>query len=43
VPEEEEEPVDLDELVDAPDAVPNDSVARLVADLGAEVLEERQR
>jgi DNA polymerase-3 subunit gamma/tau len=35
--------VDLDDLVDAPDAPPSDSVARLVADLGAEVVEERPR
>ena len=38
---DDEEAVDLDELVDAHDAPPTDSVARLVADLGAEVVEER--
>jgi hypothetical protein len=38
-----EEPVDLDELVDAHDAPPPDSVARLVTDLGAEVIDERRR
>jgi len=41
-----ESPVDLDELVDAvdaDDAPPTDSVARLVADLGAQVLDERPR
>jgi DNA polymerase-3 subunit gamma/tau len=42
-PPPEDEAVDLDELVDAPDAPPSDSVARLVADLGAEVIEERPR
>jgi len=36
-------PVDLDELVDATDAPPPDSVSRLVANLGAEVVEERPR
>ncbi len=36
-------PVDLHDLVDAHDAPPNDSVARLVADLGASVVEERPR
>jgi DNA polymerase-3 subunit gamma/tau len=35
--------VDLTELVDAHDAPPPDSVARLVADLGAEIVEERPR
>jgi DNA polymerase-3 subunit gamma/tau len=38
-----EEPVDLEELVDAPDAPPSDSVSRLMNDLGAEVVEERPR
>jgi hypothetical protein len=38
-----EEPVDLSELVDAHDAPPSDSVARLMNDLGAEVVEERPR
>ncbi len=38
-----EESVDLEELVDAPDAPPNDSVSRLMNDLGAEVVEERPR
>jgi DNA polymerase-3 subunit gamma/tau len=35
--------IDLNELVDAPDALPPDSVSRLVADLGAQVVEERPR
>jgi DNA polymerase III subunit gamma/tau len=38
---DDEEAVDPDELIDADDAPPTDSVARLVADLGAEVVEER--
>jgi DNA polymerase-3 subunit gamma/tau len=38
-----DEHVDPNELVDAPDAPPSDSVARLVSDLGAEVVEERPR
>ncbi len=38
---DDDEAVDLDELVDAHDAPPTDSVARLVADLGAEIVEER--
>jgi DNA polymerase-3 subunit gamma/tau len=42
-PETEEEHVDLAELVDAPDAPPNDAAARLIADFGAEVVEERPR
>ncbi|HKC90153.1 MAG TPA: DNA polymerase III subunit gamma/tau [Candidatus Limnocylindria bacterium] len=42
-PQPDEEAVDLEELVDAPHAPPSDSVARLVADLGAEVVEERPR
>ena len=41
--EPEHEAVDLNELVDATDERPPDSVARLVADLGAEVVEERPR
>ena len=39
----EDEAVDLHELVDATDVPPSDSVARLMADLGAEVVEERPR
>jgi DNA polymerase-3 subunit gamma/tau len=39
----EEERVDPRDLVDADDAPPPDSVARLVSDLGAEVVEERKR
>ena len=39
----EDDAVDLHDLVDATDAPPSDSVARLVADLGAEVVEERPR
>jgi hypothetical protein len=42
-PPPEEEAVDLDELVDAKDSPPPDSVSRLMADLGAEVVEERPR
>jgi hypothetical protein len=42
-PPDEEEEVDLATLVDAPDAAPPDTVARLVADLGAEIVEERPR
>ena len=38
-----EEHVDLEDLVDAPDAPPSDSVARLAAELGAEIVEERPR
>jgi DNA polymerase-3 subunit gamma/tau len=38
-----DEPVDLSELVDAPDDLPPDSVSRLVADFGAQVVEERPR
>jgi DNA polymerase III subunit gamma/tau len=41
--EPEHEAVDLAELVDATDDQPPNSVARLVADLGAEVVEERPR
>ena len=41
---EEEPKIDLDELVDAPDeSPPPDTVARLVSDLGAQVVEERPR
>ena len=40
---EHDDDVDLSELVDAHDAPPPDSVARLVADLGAEIVEERPR
>jgi hypothetical protein len=41
---EPDEPVDLDELVDArDDDAPVDSVARLMTDFGAEVIEERPR
>ena len=44
VTEDEPEPeIDLNELVDAPDAPPPDTVARLVSDLGAQVVEERPR
>jgi DNA polymerase-3 subunit gamma/tau len=39
----EEEQVDPRDLVDADDAPAPDSVARLVSDLGAEVVEERKR
>jgi DNA polymerase-3 subunit gamma/tau len=42
-PDDEHEAVDLTELSDAPDAPANDSVTRLVADLGAEVIDERRR
>jgi DNA polymerase III subunit gamma/tau len=42
-PDDEPEPVDLTELSDAPDAVPSDSVTRLVDGLGAEVIDERRR
>ncbi|MDP9332661.1 MAG: DNA polymerase III subunit gamma/tau [Actinomycetota bacterium] len=42
-PAEEDEAVDLTELADAPDAPQLDSVTRLVADLGAEVIDERRR
>jgi DNA polymerase-3 subunit gamma/tau len=41
---EEEQKIDLDDLVDAPDvSPPPDTVARLVSDLGAQVVEERPR
>src|SRR4051812_9634001 len=38
-----DEPIDLDELTDASDAPAPDPAARLMADLGAEVVEERAR
>ncbi|GIU86137.1 MAG: hypothetical protein KatS3mg009_0652 [Acidimicrobiia bacterium] len=45
--EDEEDPddeqIDLTELEDAPDAPPPDTIARLVDDLGAQVVEERPR
>ena len=40
---DEDDAVDLAELSDAPDAPQLDSVTRLVADLGAEVVDERRR
>jgi hypothetical protein len=40
---EPEEVVDLSELADAHDAPQHDSVTRLVAGLGAEVVDERRR
>jgi hypothetical protein len=40
---EEDEVVDLNELADAHDAPQHDSVTRLVAGLGAEVVDERRR
>jgi DNA polymerase-3 subunit gamma/tau len=42
-PEPEEEAVDLRDLVDAPDAPASEPVARLAAELGAEIVEERPR
>ena len=42
-PEPEDEAVDLDELADAPEAPPPDSVTRLADVLGAEVVDERRR
>jgi DNA polymerase-3 subunit gamma/tau len=42
-PEPDDEAVDLTELSDATDAPALDSVTRLVADLGAEVVDERRR
>jgi DNA polymerase III subunit gamma/tau len=42
LPPDDDEIVDLDELEDAPDAPP-DSVTRLVAGLGAEIIDERPR
>jgi hypothetical protein len=41
--EEEDEVVDLSELSDAHDAPQHDSVTRIVAGLGAEVVDERRR
>jgi DNA polymerase-3 subunit gamma/tau len=41
--DEPEEHIDLDELADAPTAPAPDPAARLMADLGAEVVEERAR
>jgi DNA polymerase-3 subunit gamma/tau len=41
--DEEDEAVDLNELSDAPDAPQPEAVTRLVADLGAEVIDERRR
>ncbi len=41
--EMEEAAIDLGDLVDAHDAAPSDSVARLMSDFGAEVVEERPR
>jgi hypothetical protein len=40
---EDDEVVDLNELADAHDAPQHDSVTRLVAGLGAEVVDERRR
>ena len=42
-PAEGDEAVDLTDLADAPDAPQLDSVTRLKADLGAEVIDERRR
>ncbi len=42
-PVEADEHIDLDDLADAPVAPPPDPAARLMADLGAEVVEERAR
>jgi len=39
----QEEPIDLHDLTDAPDAPAPDPTARLVAGLGAEIVEERSR
>ncbi len=41
--DDHDEHIDLDELADAPTAPPPDPAARLMADLGAEVVEERAR
>jgi len=41
--DDEDEAVDLNELSDAPDAPQPEAVTRLVADLGAEVVDERRR
>lgn len=43
VEDPDDDPIDLEELVDAGDDVPNDSAARLIAELGAQVVEERSR
>ncbi len=40
---EDDEAVDLEELADAPEAPPPDSVSRLADVLGAEVVDERRR
>jgi DNA polymerase-3 subunit gamma/tau len=40
---DEEPMIDLNDLVDAPDEMPPDSVARLVSDFGAQIVEERPR
>ena len=42
-PPDDDEAVDLSELADAPDVPQPDSVTRLVAGLGAEVIDERRR
>jgi DNA polymerase-3 subunit gamma/tau len=42
-PEPDDDVVDLTDLADAPDAPQPDSVARVVAGLGAEVIDERRR
>jgi hypothetical protein len=42
-PEPDDDTVDLTDLADAPDAPQLDSVTRLVAGLGAEVIDERSR
>jgi DNA polymerase-3 subunit gamma/tau len=42
-PDDHDEHIDLDELADAPSAPAPDPAARLMADLGAEVVEERAR
>ena len=39
----EEEPIDLDELTETPDAPAPDPAARLMAGLGAQIVEERSR
>jgi DNA polymerase-3 subunit gamma/tau len=42
-PEDDDEAVDLNDLADAPDAPQPDSVGRVVAGLGAEIVDERRR
>ncbi len=42
-PPDDDDVVDLDELSDAPNVVPPDTVSRLVDGLGAEVIDERRR